>query len=189
MTNIGFAMCGSFCTFKKAVEQIKVLKNDGFNVIPIMSDTAYKTDTRFGTAESFNKQITEITENPIIHTIPAAEPIGPKQLLDLLVVSPCTGNTLAKLANGITDTPVTLAVKAHLRNKRPVVIAVSTNDALGTAAKNIGLLLNAKHIYFVPMRQDDFVNKPCSVVANFDMIPETVKQALLGNQIQPIITS
>lgn len=188
MVNVGFAMCGSFCTFKKVVEQIAVLKgNEEYNVIPIMSKTAYETDTRFGTAESFNKEITEITKNEIIHTISGAEPIGPKKLLDILVVAPCTGNTLAKLANGITDTPVTLAVKAHLRNARPVVIAVSTNDALGTAAKNIGLLLNSKHIYFVPMRQDDYVNKPNSIVADFKMIPQTIEEALNGKQIQPVL--
>lgn len=189
MTNVGFAMCGSFCTFKKAVEQLKVLKDEEYNVIPIMSETAYITDTRFGTAESFNREISEITHNKIIHTIKGAEPIGPKKLLDILIVSPCTGNTLAKLANGITDTPVTLAVKAHLRNQRPVVIAVSTNDALGTSAKNIGTLLNAKHIFFVPMRQDDYINKPNSIVADFKKIPETVKLALDGKQIQPIITA
>lgn len=190
MTNVGFAMCGSFCTFKKAVEQIGVLKsNEEYNVVPIMSETAYSTDTRFGTAESFNSKISEITNNPIIHTISGAEPIGPKKLLDILVVSPCTGNTLAKLANGITDTPVTLAVKAHLRNQRPVVIAVSTNDALGTAARNIGTLLNSKHIFFVPMRQDDYIGKPNSIVADFTKIPETVALALKGKQIQPLLTS
>lgn len=189
MTNVGFAMCGSFCTFNKVIEQIRALKEKEYNVIPIMSDTAYTTDTRFGTAQGFRKEIADITENEIVHTINGAEPIGPKKLLDILVVSPCTGNTLAKLANGITDTPVTLAVKAHLRNQRPVVIAVSTNDALGTSAKNIGMLLNSKHIYFVPMRQDDFINKPNSIVADFKKIPETVDLALKGAQIQPIMTS
>lgn len=187
MLNIGFAMCGSFCTFTKVIPQIEVLKSSGYNVIPIMSQTAYSTDTRFGKASEFNKQIENITDNKIIHTIFAAEPIGPKKMLDLLVVAPCTGNTLGKLANGITDTSVTLAVKAHLRNERPVVIAVSTNDALGAAAKNIGLLLNAKHLYFVPMRQDDSENKPNSIVADFSKIKDTVEAALSEKQIQPVI--
>lgn len=186
MINSGFAMCGSFCTFSKVVPQIEVLKNADYNVIPIMSPVAYSTDTRFGSAQSFIDKIQEITGNEIIHTLYAAEPIGPKKMLDVLVVAPCTGNTLGKVANGITDTSVTLAIKAHLRNSRPVVIAVSTNDALGAAAKNIGVLLNSKHIYFVPMRQDDCTNKPNSIVADFTKIPETVAAALKGEQIQPI---
>ncbi len=186
--NIGFAMCGSFCTFSQVIKEIQILKDIGYNIIPIMSAVSYETDTRFGRAEDFIKKIEGIAENKIIHTIPSAEPIGPKKLLDLLVVAPCTGNTLAKLANGITDTPVTLAVKAHLRNERPVVIAVSTNDALASAGKNIGALLNYKNIYFVPMKQDDCLNKPRSVVADFIKIPETVEAALLGRQIQPVIS-
>lgn len=187
--NLGFAMCGSFCTFKKTVPQIKKLTETGYNVIPIMSPTSYSTDTRFGTAESFVAEIEEMTGNKIIHTLTEAEPIGPKQLLDILVIAPCTGNTLGKMANGITDTSVTLAAKAHLRNKRPVVIAVSTNDALGAAAKNIGLLMNCKHLYFVPMRQDDYVNKPNSLVADFDRISETVLDALGGIQTEPVMFS
>ncbi|MEG2720124.1 MAG: dipicolinate synthase subunit B, partial [Oscillospiraceae bacterium] len=183
--NVGFAMCGSFCTFSKAVPQIEKLKSEGYNVIPIMSNNAYTIDTRFGSAKSFIDRIEEITENKIIATINDAEPIGPKKLLDILVVAPCTGNTLGKLANGITDTSVTLAVKAHLRNERPVVLAVSTNDALGAAAKNIGMLLNQKLIFFVPMEQDDFLNKSKSIVAKFNKIPETIKEALDGKQIQP----
>lgn len=185
--NLGFAMCGSFCTFKKTVVQIKKLADIGYNVIPIMSPTSYSTDTRFGSAESFIKEIEDITGNKIIHTLTDAEPIGPKQLLDILVIAPCTGNTLGKMANGITDTSVTLAAKAHLRNKRPIVIAVSTNDALGAAAKNIGLLMNCKHLYFVPMRQDDYINKPNSLVADFTKIPETVVDALDGIQTEPVI--
>ena len=185
--NLGFAMCGSFCTFSQVIKQIRLLKDLGYNIIPIMSAVAYETDTRFGKAENFNAEIKSITGNEIIHTIPSAEPIGPKKMLDLLVVAPCTGNTLAKLANGITDTPVTLAVKAHLRNERPVVVAVSTNDALGAAGKNIGAIMNYKNMYFVPMRQDDFKNKPKSIVADFNKIPETVAEALSGRQVQPVI--
>ena len=185
--NIGFAMCGSFCTFSQVIKQIQILKDIGYNIIPIMSFVSYETDTRFGKAKDFISEIENITGNSVIHTIPSAEPIGPKKMLDLLIVAPCTGNTLAKLANGITDTPVTLAVKAHLRNERPVVIAVSTNDALGAAGKNIGALMNYKNIYFVPMRQDDYKNKPKSVVADFTKIPEAVEKALSGQQIQPII--
>lgn len=187
--NLGFAMCGSFCTFKKIIPQVKILCKTGYNVIPIMSPVSYSTDTRFGTAESFISEIEEITENKIIHTLTEAEPIGPKQLLDILVIAPCTGNTLGKMANGITDTSVTLAAKAHLRNKRPVVIAVSTNDALGAAAKNLGLLMNCKNLYFVPMRQDDHINKPNSLVADFEKIPETILDALGGIQTEPVMFS
>ena len=187
MKTVGFAICGSFCTFDKAIKQLEVLTDKGFNVIPIMSPAAYSTDTRFGSAQSHVNRIRDITGNEIIHTIYDAEPIGPKKLLDALIVAPCTGNTLGKLANGITDTSVTLAVKAHLRNGRPVVIAVSTNDALGTSAKNIGLLMNMKNMYFVPLRQDDCINKPNSAVADFERIPETLENALGGNQQQPVL--
>ncbi len=185
--NVGFAMCGSFCTFKKVIPQIEALVSLGYNVVPIMSQTAYMTDTRFGKAEDFNKKIKAVTGNKIIHTIFDAEPIGPKKLLDALIIAPCTGNTLGKMANGITDTSVTLAAKAHLRNARPVIIAVSTNDALGASAKNIGLLMNSKNIYFVPMRQDDPENKPNSIVADFEKIPETLEHVLTkGVQNEPL---
>ena len=184
---IGFALCGSFCTFEKAVTEMKKLKKSGAKIVPIMSFTAFSTDTRFGKSSYFINTIEEICENKIIATIADAEPIGPKKLLDIIVVEPCTGNTLAKLANGITDTPVTLAVKAHLRNDRPVVIAVSTNDALSGSAKNIGKLMNYRNIYFVPMQQDDCINKPRSVVADFSKTEETIKLALEGKQIEPII--
>lgn len=185
--NVGFAMCGSFCTFKKVIPQIEALISLGFNVVPIMSGVSYTTDTRFGKAEDFIKQIEDITGKKIIHTICGAEPIGPKKLLDALIIAPCTGNTLGKMANGITDTSVTLAAKAHLRNARPVIIAVSTNDALGAAAKNIGLLMNSKNIYFVPMSQDDPENKPNSIVADFTKIPETLKFVLAeGKQNEPL---
>ena len=181
---VGFALCGSFCTFKKVIPQMKKLVDEGYKVIPIMSPTAYSTDTRFGKACDFNKEIEEICNEKIIYTISGAEPIGPKELLDALIIAPCTGNTLGKLANGISDTSVTLATKAHLRNQRPVIIAVSTNDALGTSARNIGTLMNSKHIYFVPMRQDDYINKPNSIVADFNYIPDTVKE-VTKTKIQP----
>ncbi len=185
---VGFALCGSFCTFKKVIPQMKKLVDEGYKVIPIMSHTAYNTDTRFGKAKDFNDEIEEICKEEIIHTITGAEPIGPKELLDVLVIAPCTGNTLGKLANGISDTSVTLATKAHLRNQRPVIIAVSTNDALGAAAKNIGLLMNSKNIYFVPMEQDDYINKPNSIVADFKYIPDTVREVLATKQQpQPIL--
>lgn len=185
---VGFALCGSFCTFKKVIPQMKKLVDEGYKVIPIMSPTAYSTDTRFGKAEDFNKEIEEMCNEKIIYTISGAEPIGPKELLDVLVIAPCTGNTLGKLSNGISDTSVTLATKAHLRNQRPVIIAVSTNDALGTSARNIGTLMNSKHIYFVPMRQDDHINKPNSIVADFNYIPNTVKEVLeTKTQPQPIL--
>ena len=185
---VGFALCGSFCTFKKVIPQRKRLVDEGYKVIPIMSHTAYNTDTRFGKAKDFNDEIEKICKEEIIHTIMGAEPIGPKELLDALVIAPCTGNTLGKLANGISDTSVTLATKAHLRNQRPVIIAVSTNDALGASAKNIGLLMNSKNIYFVPMEQDDYINKPNSIVADFKYIPDTVREVLATkSQPQPIL--
>lgn len=185
---VGFAMCGSFCTFKKVIPQMKKLKSEGYKVVPIMSNVAYSTDTRFGKAKDFTDEIENICEERIIYTISGAEPIGPKKMLDVLVIAPCTGNTLGKMANGITDTSVTLAAKAHLRNSRPVIIAVSTNDALGAAAKNIGLLMNSKNIYFVPMRQDDHIEKPNSIVADFDCLPDTVQKVLsTETQPQPIL--
>ena len=187
MITVGYALTGSFCTFKKTIEQMKLLKKEGYNILPIMSFNAFGIDTRFGKAKSFIEEIEDICSNKIIATIEDAEPIGPKKLCDILVVSPCTGNTLAKLACGIYDTPVTLAVKSHLRNERPVLIGVSTNDALRNSAKNIGALMNLKHIYFIPLRQDDFEGKPYSVVCDFEMTTKAVKCALEGKQIQPFI--
>lgn len=184
---IGFAMTGSFCTFKKVIEELKLLSETGAEIFPIMSLSSSTFDTRFGTADGFMSEIRAITKKEIITTIPAAEPIGPKNYLDALIISPCTGNTLAKLACGITDTPVTMAAKATLRNKKPVVVAVSTNDGLGASAKNIGLLLNNKNIYFVPFGQDDCINKPASLVADMTKIAETVEEALLGRQLQPVL--
>lgn len=184
---VGFAMCGSFCTFKKALETIRLFKENDADIYPIMSEKAYSTDTRFGTAQSFISNIESMTQKKIIHTIEDAEPIGPKKLLDILVVEPCTGNTLGKIANGITDTSVTMAVKAHLRNERPVLLAVSTNDALGASAQNIGKLMNRKNIFFVPLRQDDFKNKPSSAVADFSLTYESACLALEGKQLEPLL--
>ena len=187
MKTIGFAVCGSFCTFKAVFEEIEKLRKLDFNIIPIMSENAYTLDTRFGDAAYWRARMKEITGNDIIHTIPKAEPIGPKKLLDALIIAPCTGNTLAKLAWGVTDSCVTLAAKAHLRNARPLIIAPSTNDALANAAKNIGALFNYKNIYFVPFGQDSFAGKPNSMVADFSLIPDTLQHALNGTQVQPVI--
>lgn len=187
MLKIGFALCGSFCTFKAVFEEIKKLKNSGYEIIPIMSENSYNFDTRFGDAAHWREQFRTITGKAIIHTIPQAEPIGPKKMLDVLVIAPCTGNTLAKLSTGVADTCVTLAAKAHLRNGRPLIIAPSTNDALSNAGKNIGALLNYKNIYFVPFGQDSFQNKPTSMVADFSRIADTIEAALKGEQLQPIV--
>ena len=186
---VGFALCGSFCTFDKVIKEIEFLIKKNFNVIPIMSYEASGTDTRFGKATDFINKLERITNNNVIKTISDAEPIGPKKLLDILIVAPCTGNTLGKLANGIFDTPVTLSVKSHLRNQRPVLIGVSTNDALGASAKNIGILMNVKNIFFVPMSQDDCKKKPNSIVAEFDYIYDSMLYALKKEQIQPIYKS
>lgn len=185
--NIGFALTGSFCTFRSILPVIRELKDDGHNIIPVMSYNAYKTDTRFGTSQFFRESIEDICSNKIIASIEEAEPIGPKKLLDVLIIAPCTGNTLAKLSTGIADTPVTLAAKSHLRNARPLLIAVSTNDALSGAAKNIGNLLNYKNIYFVPYNQDDHENKPTSIVADFSLIKPAMLACLDGKQLQPVI--
>lgn len=185
--NIGFAMTGSYCTFARVMEELRNLKKTGANIQPIMSENVYSTDTRFGKAEDFIWEVEDITEKKIIKNIKEAEPIGPKKLLDLLIVTPCTGNTLAKLANGITDTSVTLAVKAHLRNQRPVLLGVSTNDGLGNAAKNIGTLLNVKNMYFIPFNQDDFENKPNSLVADFSKLIPSAEAALDNKQLQPVL--
>ena len=179
-------MCGSFCTFAKAKEAIKALTERGFNVLPIMSENAYSTDTRFGKASDVTAEIEALCGRSVISTITAAEPIGPKKMCDVIVIAPCTGNTLAKLASGITDTSVTMAVKSHLRILRPVVIALASNDALGANAKNIGAMMNRKNVYFVPMKQDDPAKKPNSLVADFSMIPESVNAALDGRQVQPV---
>lgn len=183
----GYAMCGSFCTISDSMVALRSLAEKGINIIPIMSPIVYNTDTRFTEHISLQNRVKEITKNDIIYTVEQAEPIGPKSLLDLLIVAPCTGNTLGKLANGITDTSVTMAVKAHLRNNKPVVLAIATNDALSASAKNIGALLNTKNIYFVPYRQDDAIKKPTSLIADFSKIYETAEYALKGKQIEPLL--
>ena len=184
---VGFAVTGSFCTFEKAIKQMEYFISMGAEILPIMSFNAYSIDTRFGEAEAFRNRIENLTGNKIITTIKDAEPIGPKNLVDIVIVLPCTGNTLAKLALGIYDTAVTLAVKSHLRNQKPVVIGVSSNDSLSASAKNIGALLNYKHYYFIPMTQDDPTKKPFSIVCDFDRAYETAEYALKGKQIEPIM--
>lgn len=183
---LGLALCGSYCTYDRLFGVIEKLTEE-FDVYPIMSDTAAVTDSRFGKSEDYKARLVELTGHKVIESITEAEPIGPKKLLDVLAVAPCTGNTLAKLANGITDTAVTMAVKAHLRNDRPVVIGISTNDALLGSARNIGELLARKNYYFVPFGQDDPEKKPTSLVANWERLSETVYAAINGKQIQPII--
>lgn len=184
--NIGFAMCGSFCTYHEIFPILELLTRD-YQVTPIFSTAAATVDSRFGTATEHLQQAAEICGKLPLKTIGEVEPIGPKKLLDALVIAPCTGNTLAKLAHSIADTPVTMAVKSHLRNGRPVLIAVSTNDALGGAAENIGKLMGRKHYYFVPFRQDDPSGKPTSMVADFNRIPEALDAALQEQQLQPIL--
>lgn len=184
---IGYAVCGSFCTFSQSIPVLERLAEQGAQITPIMSQVAYATDTRFGRAEDIRIRIEKAAGRDIIHAIDTAEPIGPRKLLDVLVVAPCTGNTLAKLALGITDTPVTMAAKAHLRNGRPLVLAVATNDGLAASAKNIGSLLNTRNVYFVPFGQDDCHGKPGSLIAHFDRIPETITAALEGVQLQPLL--
>ena len=183
---IGFAVCGSFCTFSQVFPVMEILSKI-HNVTPIFSDAAYSIDTRFGTAEEHRRMAAAICGKAPLHTVAQAEPIGPKKLLDALIIAPCTGNTLAKLAHGIADGPVTMAAKSHLRNGRPVLVAVSTNDALAGAAENIGRLMARKHYYFAPFRQDDPLNKPTSMVADFTKIPQALEAALEGRQIQPIL--
>lgn len=186
-TTAGFALCGSFCTINKAVTQLKALKNSGVDVIPIMSPIVYTSDTRFGTAKELIEEIESVTERKIITTIVEAEPIGPKKLLDLMIIAPCTGNTLSKLANGITDTSVTMAAKAHLRNGRPLLLAIATNDGLSACGTNIGRLMNTKNVYFVPFGQDDASGKPTSLIADFEKLQEAANAALDGKQLQPIL--
>ncbi len=183
---LGFAMCGSFCTLSRAVSELCELTNI-YDILPIMSEMTYVTDTRFGRAQDFINQVAEASGRDIIHTIKGAEPIGPKKLTDIMVIAPCTSNTLAKLSLGITDSAVTMAAKAHLRNDRPLVIALATNDALSNSAKNIGTLMNVRNVYFVPFCQDDPQNKERSCIADFSLIPKTIEFALKGKQIQPII--
>lgn len=184
--NVGFAMCGSFCTYADVFPAMEAVAGE-HSLTPIFSQASYTIDSRFGTAQEHIRRAAEICGKDPLHTIAEVEPIGPKKLLDALIVAPCTGNTLAKLAHGIADSPVTMAVKSHLRNGRPVLIAVSTNDALAGAAENIGKLLARRHYYFVPFGQDDPIKKPTSMVADFSKIPEALAAALEGRQIQPIL--
>ena len=184
---IGFAMCGSFCTFERIFRSLERLKEQYPNIVPILSEVSSSTDNRFGTAEAFCARLEAICGRAPLTTLTAVEPIGPKQMLDALVIAPCTGNTLSKLANGIADSAVTLAAKAHLRNNAPIVIGISTNDGLGGNAQNLGALLARKHFYFVPFGQDDAAQKPCSLVADFSRLGDTLELALQGKQIQPIL--
>ena len=186
---LGYAMTGSFCTFDKSIYEMARLISEGFDIIPLMSENAYSTSTRFGKARDIVTRIEDMTGKSVIHTITGAEPIGPKAMCDILVVAPCTGNTLSKIALGITDTPVAMAVKSQLRIGAPVLLAVASNDALGASAENIGRLLNRKNIYFVPMSQDDPERKPNSLVAHFELIPQCVRYTLSGRQVQPVFAS
>jgi dipicolinate synthase subunit B len=184
---IGFALTSSYCNFSNVFPIIEDLANKGADIYPIISNAVDAYDTRFGTAEEWKNKLKDITGKELIKSIVDAEPVGPKLKLDVLVVAPCTGNTTAKIANAITDTSVTMACKAHLRNQRPLVLAIATNDGLGANAKNIGLLLNTKNIFFVPFSQDDAENKPNSLIAKFDKIEETIEAAIIGKQLQPIL--
>lgn len=184
---VGFCMTGSFCTFEKAFSAMQELRDAGCDILPIMSFNAGNTDTRFGTAQEHIRRAENICGKRVILSISDAEPIGPKKLTDIMIVAPCTGNTMAKLARSITDTPVTMAVKSHLRGGKPVLIACATNDALAGSFKNIGFLMNCRNYYFVPLGQDDPLKKPCSLVADFSLIPEAACAALDGTQLQPVI--
>ena len=184
---VGFAFCGSFCTFSQAMAALGRVRARYGDVTPIVSEASAVTDTRFGRAHDFLAEMERICGKPVIDSIARAEPIGPKGLLDVLVICPCTGNTLAKLANGVTDTAVTMAAKAHLRNGRPVVLCPATNDGLAASARNIGVLLDKKNVYFVPFRQDDPAKKPTSLVADFSKVEDTIDAALAGRQLQPVL--
>lgn len=186
---LGFAITGSFCTYQKILEVLEKMAEMNFDIIPIFSEKSSTLDNRFQKADDFVSKVQEITGNKGIFTIPEAEPIGPKGYLDALVIAPCTGNTLAKLCHGITDSTVLMAAKAHLRNEKPLIISVSTNDALGMNFTNLGQLMNTKNIYFVPFGQDNYVKKTNSMISHVDLIPETIEAALNGKQIQPVIRS
>ncbi len=184
---IGFAITGSSCNFSKVFPEIEKLAEEGADIYPIISEAVDTFDTRFGTSDEWKEKLRTITGKNLINTIVDAEPVGPQIGLDILVVVPCTGNTVGKLANGVTDTPVTMAVKAHLRNNKPVVLGVATNDGLGASAKNLGVLINTKHIYFVPLGQDNPKAKPKSLVADFSKLRQTIESAIKGEQIQPVL--
>ncbi len=183
---IGYAFCGSFCTHKRSVEELASLKEKGYDILPIMSENVYNTSTRFGTNDELVSKVEKITGNKVVNSIVEAEPLGPKISLDALIIAPCTGNTLAKMARGITDTTVTMASKAHLRSDRPLVIALCSNDALSANLQNISILLERKNVYFVPLMQDDPQNKPHSLVCDFSLLDKTLELALKGKQLQPL---
>lgn len=183
---IGYAFCGSFCTLSQSIRILSRIKELGHDILPIMSEITASTDTRFGKAADFAAQIETICGRPIVRTVPEAEPLGPSIPLEALLICPCTGNTLAKMANGITDTPVCMAAKAHLRSDRPLIITLASNDALSANLRNIGTLLSRKNVYFTPLRQDDPVSKPHSLVADFDKVPDALQAALEGRQLRPL---
>lgn len=185
MLKLGYAFCGSFCTFEKSISKMKELEKE-YEILPIMSETSYKTDTRFGKSEKIIEDIENICKKKVIHTITGAEPLGPKKMVDILLVAPCTGNTLGKLANAITDTSVTMAVKSCLRIGIPVVLCVCTNDALGASLVNIGKIMNSKNIYLANLYQDDPINKPNSLVTDFSSVDKVLKLAIENKQIQPL---
>ncbi len=186
---LGFAITGSFCTYSKILKILEKMAEQNYNIIPIFSEHGSSWDNRFHIAKEFVETVEKITKNKGIFTIPEAEPIGPKGYLDALVIAPCTGNTLAKLCNGITDSTVLMAAKAHLRNEKPLIISISTNDALGMNFKNLGQLMNTKHIYFVPFGQDNYEKKSNSMIAHVELIPQTIDAAMKGKQLQPVIQS
>jgi len=179
-------MCGSYCTHASALEQLRILKDAGEEIIPVFSENVWSTDTRFGTAEELQKKVSALCTHPIVHTIPDAEPFGPKIPLEVLVICPCTGNTLAKIASGITDTPVTMAAKAQMRQGKPLLIALSTNDGLGSNLYNLALLLNKKNVFFVPLLQDDPLKKPFSLSADFRKLSQALEGARKGEQLRPL---
>lgn len=183
---IGFCICGSFCTISRAIEQMLILKDKNYEIVPIVSEIVFKTDTRFGKSQDIIREIENICQKKVIRTIKEAESIGPKNLTDVMLVAPCTGNTLSKLANAITDTVVTMSVKSHLRGQKPVLIALATNDALAASVKNLGNLMNRKNYFFVPMVQDDTIKKPTSLVADFEKIPKAVENAFFRKQTLPM---
>ena len=184
---VGFALTGSHCTISKVLAQMEKLAEAGALITPILSDAVKETDTRFGSASKWKEEISKHTKNDLITSIPEAEPVGPGKLFDIMIIAPCSGNTLAKLALGITDSPVLMAAKAHLRNGMPLVLGISTNDGLSINAKNLGLVLNMKNIYFVPFGQDSPREKHNSLVAHMHLINETLEQALKGQQLQPVL--
>lgn len=186
---IGYALCGSFCTLSGSVEILTKLKERGYEILPIMSDITATTDTRFGKAADFIARIEALCDRSIVRTISDAEPLGPSIPLEALLICPCTGNTLAKLANGITDTPVCMAAKAHLRSDRPLLITLASNDAMSANLRNIGTLLSRKNVYFTPLRQDDPISKPHSLVADFTHVPDALEAAMQGRQLRPLFLS